>query len=358
MSFGSLLSGAVIGLAISQLTVIATCLRSTRITIVRAIKDIGEAPRLRSRRRSLALGGVGLAVGAAIVGLAFGTQAGALLGPVVVVVSAIPILALVLPRRLATIVGCGAGIAWSAAVFGLVPDTMADTDVGVFLGQGVALVALASIMAANLDNVWQAVASRVSGGSVAGRLGLAHPLDRPVRSVMLVAMFAIVLFTVAFMSVLNAVFSAQGPELASRAGGGYSVIVDTNPSSAFSAAELSDYDGIERVAPIIRSVAAVELSDGTPATPENSATDDWPMSFITPEFTAVDLPSTTARLASFATDQAAWDAVAAGPAEDGTIWTVAPDDVDVVPGDSVSIVGHDGRRLDASGRNERATMAS
>ncbi len=343
----SLLSGAVIGFAISQLTVIGTCLRSTRLTIVRAIKDIGEDKHKSGRRRSLITGGIGLALAAVAIVLASDVAVVALAAPVLACVALIPFAKLVLPARIATFAGCVAGLIWAAMVFGILPKTMDNPDVDVFLMQGVLLVGLASVLVANLDNVWLAVTSRMSGGSIGAKLGLAHPLDRPIRSVMLVAMFALVLFTVSFMVIVNAVFLTQGPALAQRAGGGYEVIVDTNPSSGYSADELLETPGIALVAPIARSWASVQALDST-ASAIDTPFDDWPVSMIQPGFELVDPPSTTRRDDRFSSDAEAWAAVAAGPDADGTVWTIAPDDLETAPGDILRMEGPGGRALMAT----------
>lgn len=343
----SLLSGAVIGFAISQLTVIGTCLRSTRLTIVRAIKDIGEDKHTRGRRRGLIVGGLGVALATAGLLLASDKAIIALGAPVLACVALIPYAKLVVPPRIATFAGCVAGLIWASAVFSILPKTMDNPDVDVFLLQGVLLVGLASVLVTNLDHVWLAITSRMSGGSIGAKLGLAHPLDRPVRSVMLVAMFALVLFTVSFMSILNAVFLAQGPSLAERAGGGYEVIVDTNQSSGYDADELRATPGIDVVTPIARSWASVHTLTGAEATTD-SPFDDGPVSMIQPGFELIDPPSTTTRDVHFATDADAWAAVAAGPESDGTVWIIAPDDLEVTSGDTILLEGPSGRVLTAT----------
>ena len=68
----SLVSGAVIGLMVSQLTVLATAWRSTRLNIVRAIRDLPEPPSIRGTRRQTVLGVIGFVGGAAAFALADG----------------------------------------------------------------------------------------------------------------------------------------------------------------------------------------------------------------------------------------------------------------------------------------------
>ena len=88
-----------------------------------------------------------------------------------------------------------------------------NTDISVFVFQGVMLVAAAVAIVSQVDHLWVALADRLSsaGRGLAIRLGLAYPLDRKFRTGMLLGMFAIVIFTMMFLSVFGELFARQGP---------------------------------------------------------------------------------------------------------------------------------------------------
>ncbi len=302
----SLLSGAVIGLMVSQVTVLLTSWRITRLNIVRAIRELPEPSGPRRSRKRLVVGVVGLLSAIALYLSAETAQPVVMLAPVIGLLSLIPLIDRVVPRRLAVVATAGASLVWSAAVFGLVPDVMADPEIYMFLLQGLLLVGLATVIVASLDKVWLQGAERISGGGIASRIGLAEPLARPVRTALLVSMYSLVIFTVTFMAVMNAVFQAQAPDFAVQAGGGYELFVDSNPSSGLTAGDLAAEDGVEAVAPVTRGV--VEGRSG----PDAVDTDDWRASGITSAFLSADPPSLANRLERFDTDSDAWAAIAAG----------------------------------------------
>ncbi|MDH3682120.1 MAG: ABC transporter permease, partial [Acidimicrobiia bacterium] len=299
----SLVSGAVIGLAVSQVTVLVTSWRVTRMNIVRAIRELPEPPSAGHRRRSLAIGIAGV-VGGVVLYLGAGTTpVVAMLAPVLALVAAVPLLARVVPRRLAVVLGCGGALAWVAAVFGLLPAVMDDPEIYLFLLQGVLLVGLATVIVAVGDRLWLAAARRVTGGGIASRIGLAEPLARPVRTALLVAMYALVIFTVTFMAVMNSVFQAQAPEFAIQAGGGYDLYVESHATSGLSARDLSSRPDVDSVAPVRRGWIT-----GGPVDDETLRF-DWRASGVTPSFLDGGPPALAGRSDEFASDGDAWAAV-------------------------------------------------
>lgn len=301
----SLVSGAVIGLMVSQVTVLLTSWRITRLNIVRAIRELPEPSGPRRSRKRLVVGAVGLLFAVGLYISADTAPPVVMLAPVIALLSLIPLVDRVVPRRVAVVVTAGAALIWSAAVFGLMPDVMADPEIYMFLLQGLLLVGLATVIVASLDTVWLKAAEQISGG-IASRIGLAEPLARPVRTALLVSMYSLVIFTVTFMAVMNAVFQAQAPDFALQAGGGYELFVESNASSGLTAEDLSATDGVEAVAPITRGVVEGR-SD-----PDALDTDDWEASGVTAAFLSADQPPLTDRLDRFDTDGDAWAAVTAG----------------------------------------------
>ncbi len=336
----SLASGAIIGLAISQLTVVLTSLRTTRLNIVRALRDLPAVKNREQTWKGLVGGVAGIALGAALWFAFNDTQAVIMIAPVIALVSSVALLGRLMPQRVALVIGCGAALAWAAAVFGVMSEKMNDPDISMFLLQGVLLVGLAVTIASALEAGWLRIARAIGGGSVATRVGMAHPLARPVRSALLVAMYSLVIFTVTFMGVMNAVFSASTPELAEQATGEWSVVLDTNETSPFTLEELMSRSDVASASAVMRrGVEIVRPNDDGELEGEFYRGD-----FVDAGFTAVSPPPMSERSDVFADDASAWDAAVGADATGEFV--VVPDWYDEAVGDTLVI-----RNADGSDRN-------
>src|SRR5262249_29877062 len=150
---------------------------------------------------------------------------GALAGVPIAAISSITLLRAFMPRRLAVFLGCGTSIVWAIAVFGIFSDALSKTDFAAFVVQGVILVGRAvAIVATTADAAtWFVGKLGVSKRTLAARLGFAYPLARVFRTSMLLGMYAIVVFTLTFLSVFSHLFSAQAPRFAREESAGYDV---------------------------------------------------------------------------------------------------------------------------------------
>lgn len=334
----SLLTGALIGLAISQITVTFTSARVTRLNIVRALKDIAEPPSETHPARRAAFSAVGMGTGVAAFALANGTPVVAMLAPVVICVAAVPLVSLLVGGRVAVVIGCAVALAWVAAVFGVMSETMADPDISLFLLQGVLLVGLAVAIVASLDSVWVGLARRLTGGSLAPRLGLAHPLARPVRSALLVAMYGLVIFTVSFMAVINTVFAQQAPDFAAEGGGGFDLVVDSNRTNPITPSDLNSRPDVEVAYGIERGVLTYEFERTEDGVTETVDRERW-SSVIPADFRPELGMVTTSRFADFADDLSFWTAMAAGES-----WVAIPEWVSHELGDELVVVSPGGEQ--------------
>ncbi len=349
----SLVSGAVIGLMVSQVTVLLTSWRMTHLNIVRAIKELPAPRRSGHRWRGLVAGSVGVIAAGAVLATAGDTPAVAMAAPVLAAVAAIPLLSRLVPPRVAVVVACGAGLAWAGMVFALMPDTMAEPEIFLFLIQGILLVGLATVIVAALDRVWLGAAASVSRGDLATRLGLAEPLARPTRSALLVAMYALVIFTITFMLVMNAVFQAQTPLFARQAGGDYDIYLDLNDASGLTAAELEADGSIAHAAGVRQgSVALRPVADD-----EASDTGDEFVALvggIDADYLEAGPPALTDRLDAFATDGDVWAAVA-----DGEALLIIDEDWGFAVGDRIGLAAPgdpDSMIVTVAGTTEQAWM--
>jgi putative ABC transport system permease protein len=327
----SLVSGAVIGLMVSQLTVLLTSWRVTRLNIVRAIRQLPEPPSAGRSRRRLVMGLVGLVAGVGLYLAAGTTPIVAMVAPVIVLLSSVPLLGRFLPPKAVIVTAAGLALAWVAAVFGLLPDVMDDPDISLFLAQGVLLVGLATIIVATLDKVWLGLAQFASRGGIAARLGMAEPLARPVRSSLLIAMYSLVIFTVTFMAVLNSVFQAQAPEFGVQAGGGYDLYLDANASSGLTASELIAHDDIDQAVSVIRGRLAGRWDA------DDETLSGWRATGVDETFLSVAPPALTGWIDGFADDGEVWAEVVAGEP-----YVIVDDDTGLEPGDTYQFQGETG----------------
>ena len=330
-----LVSGAAIGLAISQLTVVMTSFRMTRINIVRALKDLPPQSSEGARWRRAMVGAVGIAVGVGIFVAAPNNALAAMAGPVIAVVASIGMLGLVIPHRLATVIGCGVAIVWPVLVFTARDVAMNDPDIEVFLLQGVLLVGLATVVLASLDRVWLGAAALLAPSGVASRLGLAHPLARPVRSALLVAMYALVIFTVTFMAVLNSAFKASAPELAQQAAGGYAMVVDSNGAAPLTIEQLQSVEGVETVSAVRRGFVEIGPDDDL---------EGWGVSTINETWDSTLAPGLDEFASEFNSSEQAWEAVMVGA--NGEAWMMAPNDEGFEVGEIVTLRSTSGATAD------------
>ncbi len=306
----ALLTGAAIGLVISMCTVWGTSLRIARLNIIRAIRDLPEPKHAKQRTRSLVLGGVGALVFALVFAAAWNGSNAALIiaAPALVLFCLIPVLDRVLPRKL-VVVGASVGaLVWGIGAFTFAGGKVGRAGIQVFVVQGVVLVAAGVVLLAQADRVWAWLSKAISasGGGLATRLGLAYPLARTFRTSMLLAMFSIVIFTMAFISVLSGIFGNQAPTFTEEVRSGYDLYVESNQGNPVTTEQLLAQPGVEAVAPLTRSQALLR----TDKFPEGTAV---PLTGFDESLLRFGVPKLENRLPEYATDADAFRAILADP---------------------------------------------
>jgi putative ABC transport system permease protein len=88
------------------------------------------------------------------------------------------------------------------------------------------------------------------GRSLAARLGLAYPLARRFRTAMTLAMFAVIVLTLVYMSEISFMFRGRTDDIAQNLSGGFGVELVSNPNDPVTASELESLPGVTRVAPL------------------------------------------------------------------------------------------------------------
>jgi len=251
----SLVVGALVGLAISLLTIWATSVRLARLNVIAAIRDLPEPRRTRPRPTSLVLGAAGVVVGLLL--FAEGSSADeampVMAGVPIAAFCLIPLLSRLLPRKPVIVGSSLLVIGWTVAVFSLFPDAMTTSEIPVFVLMGVLLVSAAVALSAQVDRFWVSLNARLHGigGGLSARLGLAYPLARKFRTGMLLGMYAIVIFTMTFMSSFIGMFAAQAPSFTADIAAGYDVFVTSNPGNPVTTTQLLEQPGVEGVAPLL-----------------------------------------------------------------------------------------------------------
>lgn len=302
----SLVAGGLIGLTISLVTVWATSARIGRLNVIRAIRDLPEPSTRRLSLRRAVVASIGAVSGmlALVVGVAGDAAALVLAAPAVASFAAVPLVARLVPRRLAVSGAASVTGLWAVAASSVVPDAFADVGFETFLVQGLVLVAAGVALASQADRVWSWVADRVSDrGGLSVRLALAYPLARRGRTAILLAMFSLVVFTLTLMSVVNESDSARAPELTASASGGWDLWVDSSPTGPLDSDQIEAVDGVARVEPLVTGVADI-------TTPVKTDPTAWAVTGF--EASALDqgVPGLTARDGRYGDDRAAFEAVA------------------------------------------------
>jgi putative ABC transport system permease protein len=334
----SLLTGGLIGLAISLVTVWATSIRIARLNVIRAIRDLPEPAVRHLSLRKAVLAGAGVLAGSFLfqTGLAGDEATLVLAAPAVTLFAAVPLVARLLPRRLVVSAAASAAGVWAVVATTVVPDAFDDVGFEMFLVQGIVLVAAGVALASQADRVWAWVADRLADrGGLAARLALAYPLARRGRTGILLAMFSLVVFTLTLMSAVNESDSARAPQLTADASGGWDLWVDSSPTGPLDTGEIAATDGVAEVSPLV--TGTVEI-----ATQRNPDPDAWAVTGFEPSLLDQGVPALIDRDDRFADDRAAFEAVAADPglaitSEDMLHGDGPPGDATVAVGDTVTV---------------------
>jgi putative ABC transport system permease protein len=301
-----------IGFVISLLTILFTSLRIARLNVIRAIRDLPE-PEGGRRQRLIGLvvatvvlvGAVGLLASSVAADSAFGVLA----GPAIAGAALARLLRDLVPRRAGVTVIAAAVLVWALVAFDVFPGAFQETEIAIFVVQGVILTAAAVALVSQNQDVIGAALRRIGGGSssMALRLGLAYPLARRFRTAMTLSMYALVVFTLTFITVFSHLFEGQVEDFTRRISGGFALRVDSNASNPVAPDAVRALPGVTAVAEqaVVPAEFKARLTDG-----EFSP---WPMASYDETFVATGPIGLLKRAAQYADDAAAYRAVLADP---------------------------------------------
>ncbi len=331
----SLITSGAIGLLITLLTVWAASLRLSRLNVIAAIRELPNPERVGSRWRQY-LGVLALAaVGGLLTVAGFdGSAEAAMVGVPILAMSLIPAAGRF--RRLAASIAGITSVVWGVSVFSILSDELTNPEISIFVIQGVVLVTGAVMTITANDWAWRRLLNGVGSSrrTLPARLGLTYPLARPGRTALLLGMYALVLFTIAFMAVITAVFESQASTIAAETSGGHQIHLDTNPTTPLTEEELLAHPDITGVAGLNRTWVDV-TSDGW--------TVGLPLTGIDHAFARNGGPDLVDWDATLGDSTAVWAAVADDPDLVAVNRFVLEDDFgDVDVGDQFVLTGENG----------------
>jgi putative ABC transport system permease protein len=304
----SLAQSFAIGFAVALATIVGTSLRVSRLNIIRAIRDIAEPPPRRRRARWLVLGALVAAGGVALTLQGWPSRNGfaLLLGPTLVVLGLAPLGGRLLSASSSYSIGATLVVGWGVTIFAAVPESTKGASVMLYVLQGIVLTAAAVILLSfQQDRLSRALRFLTGGKSLSLRLGLAYPLARRSRTGLTIAMYALVVFILTFITSLAHMIDSEVGVATKNVQGGYSVVLNSSASNPVAANRVAALDGVKRVAPLARASGLFHVGSLKKDTM-------WPLTAFDARFLRGGPPALDDR-GSYPTDLAAWQAVLADP---------------------------------------------
>ncbi len=227
----SVVTAFVAGTALTWITILLASWRVSRLNIVRSIRDLPEPATSERSTQVLAAGILLAAAGAMLTAWGFiaDTGAGRIPGP--------PLLAtgigIVVASRGHARVGLTASsvfnLVWILMPVGLLNEQTDNVSVA-FVMTGVILVASAILIAVfNVSEVLRALLRRASrnAGRPVLRTAVSYPMEKRFRTGMTIAMFALILFMVTLISMVQGLQQSSLDTFVEQQSGGYDVIAYT-----------------------------------------------------------------------------------------------------------------------------------
>jgi len=227
----SVITAFVAGTALTWVTILLASWRVSRLNIVRAIRDLPE-PATPERSRDVLIAGLltslaGLALTAW--GFLTNTGIGKIPGPPVLAIGLGIVAASKGRARVALTLASVFDLAWILTPVGLLNQRTDNVSVA-FVMTGIILVSSGILIAVfNVSEVLRAILRRASRG--AGRpvltTAVSYPTEKRFRTGMTVAMFALILFMVTLISMVQGLQASSLDTFVRQQSGGYDVIAYT-----------------------------------------------------------------------------------------------------------------------------------
>lgn len=302
----SLVQSFVVSFVVAVLTIVVMSIRVSRLNIIRAIRDIAEPPP-RRKRRWLYVGAAVAILGGLWTGAAIGSQEpfGLLLGPTFLIGGLAPGLARLAAGRTVISAISALAVAWGAVVFAIFPGSAEGASIMMYVAQGIVMTAGGvAFVTLQQDRVTKGL-RRFGARILALRLGLAYPLARRGRTGLTVAMYALVVFILTFITAISFMIDKQVTTASANVSGGAKVFVKSSDGNPLSTAALARTPGVLMVAPLAQAPASFALA--------HSAEEHfWPLTAFDESLIQMGPPTLEDR-GPYATDLEAWSAVLSDP---------------------------------------------
>jgi len=313
---GTVVAAVALGALITLLTVFATGVRTSRMTIASAIKDLPE-PEPVHRRSWLRLAGVAVLAGAGILAfLARDVRVGFVGAWALIAVASALVRGRVPDRTRATVVGALL-IAWALAVISVYGPSSLDLDLAIqvyMLGVVTSVFGLALLVAANL-RLLEGLASLLGGASASLRGTLRPPLAyltrRPLRAGLT---FGVLGMIVASITVWTITATSVGSPDYDRNSGGFDVKVTSARADLVTMPAAAQ----GRVARSISIPTRYYLGRERTSFGSGAVAMDWhdeliPLYELSDAVVRSPLPRLSQRDASFSSDADVWKAISSDP---------------------------------------------
>jgi putative ABC transport system permease protein len=216
-----------------------------------------------------------------------------------------PALTRIAPAKTAASALAAATVIWGALVFAVFPDSAEGASIMVYVAQGIVMTA-GGVAFVTLQQDRLGSALRRFGGRVLSlRLGLAYPLARRGRTGLTVAMYALVVFILTFITSISFMIDKQVSAATADVSGGAEVFVRSSAANPVSISALTQAPGVAGVAPLSQSEASFAFANS----PEEHF---WPMTAYDSSLLQLGPPVLEDR-GFYRTDLDAWTSVLSDP---------------------------------------------
>lgn len=312
--------GFLVGFTMSLVTILLTSTRISRLNVIRAIRGLPEPKVKRRRWYSMVLAVLAILLGLQLIvgGIVKENAIPVLTGPSFLAVGVIRVFASARrlrfrqyldTRQIVTSAVATFAILWEIFAFALFPAVFRNTEIAVFVVQGISLVLWAVVLLSQNQEIIGTVVRLAAGGSKAMsmRLGLAYPLARRVRTALTLATYALVVYMLTTITIFSHLFGSQIEAFSAQVSGGYDLVAGSNATNPIAPEELAAQPGVARVA------AIAELTGTWTGGKLGEDTLDWPVGAFDAAYIEETTPTLAKRAPQFATDRAAYEAVLRDP---------------------------------------------
>jgi putative ABC transport system permease protein len=297
-----------IGFVFALVTIVVTSVRVSRLNIIRAIRDIPEPPS-RRKRRWLVVGGLIAALGGlwTVAAVSSTEPFGLIMGPTLLLGGLSPALARLASPTRSISVAALALVVWGAVAYAVFPDAAEGASEMIYVVQGIVLTGGAVLLVTLQQERISSALKRLGGRRLAMRLGLAYPLARRSRTGLTVAMYALVVFILVFITTISHLINNVADDASAAVRGGYDVYVSSSTANPINEAELRRFAPVLAAAPL--ATTSANFTTETMTEPAR-----WNMTAFDSRLVDGGPPELQNR-GRYASDRAAWRAVLDDPSK-------------------------------------------